>query len=263
MGEAARLRAIDVEFAYSGAAVLRRVSAEIAPGQVTALVGPNGSGKSTLLSALARLLRPSGGVVELDGRAIQSRPTREVARSLAILPQSVAPPENITVFDLVGRGRYPHLGPLGRWSDADLVLVEQAMRLTGVAELANRPVDALSGGQRQRAWIAMALAQGTGIILLDEPTSALDLRYQLEVLDLLRRISREHGRTIVVALHDLNLAASHADQMIFFRDGRIRGAGPTAEICTAALIEEVFGVRVIALRHPRGGHPVFVPDTAA
>lgn len=255
-----RLRAVDVEFAYAGTQVLRRVSAEIAPGRVTALVGPNGSGKSTLLSALARFLRPSAGVVELDGRAIQSQPTREVARKLAILPQSVPLSDSITVFELVSRGRYPHLGRLGRWTDADLAEVEEAMRLTGVLEFAERPLDGMSGGQRQRAWIAMALAQATPIILLDEPTSALDLRYQLEILGLLRRISRAHARTIVLAMHDLNLAASHADQMIFFREGRVHGAGPTAEICDAALVEAVFGVRVLTLRHPRTGHPVFVPD---
>lgn len=256
-----RLKARDVEFAYLGTPVLRGVSAQIVTGSLTALVGPNGSGKSTLLSTLARFLAPSAGAVTLDGRAIGALPTKAVARELAILPQSPPLPENITVFELVSRGRYPHLGFMGLLGTRDIELVEAAMAMTGVRELAARPVDGLSGGQRQRAWIAMALAQETPIILLDEPTSALDLRFQLEILELLRTLTRQHGRTVVAALHDLNLAAAHADQIIFFRDGAIRAAGPTREVCTPQTIEAVFGVTMLSMPHPETGRPFFMPRT--
>lgn len=254
-----RLHARDLTFSYGSREVLRGVSAAIAPGQLTALVGPNGSGKSTLLSALARFLKPASGSVDLNGRSIYDQPTKAVARQLAILPQSPPVPEAITVFELVSRGRYPHTGLFGVWSKADLAAIEEAMAMTGVEDFANRPVNALSGGQRQRCWIAMALAQQTGILLLDEPTSALDLRYQLEILALLQGLARDHGRTVVIALHDLNLAAAHADQMIFFRDGIVHGSGPTKEICTAAVLERVFDVSVDVLSDPRTGRPVFVP----
>ena len=254
------LKTIDVEFAYGDSAVLKKVSVEIVPHALTALVGPNGSGKSTLLSALARFLRVTGGAVELDGEAIDRQPTKAVARKLAILPQNPPLPEAITAFELVSRGRYPHIGFFGAWSEADVSAVDTAMQMTGVAEFADRPVAGLSGGQRQRCWIAMALAQQTPIILLDEPTSFLDLRYQLEILRLLQALARDHGRTVVIALHDLNLAAAHADQMIFFKDGRVQGAGATNDVCTAKLIRSVFEVDVIAMPHPQSGRPVFIPQ---
>jgi len=256
---APRLQALDISFAYGATPILKGVSLSIVPGALTALVGPNGSGQSTLLGALARLLRPAAGEVLLDGKAIARQPTRDVARRLGVLPQNPPLPEAITGFELVSRGRFPHRGAFGALGEADLRAVEDAMRATGTLELAGRPVDALSGGQRQRCWIAMVLAQETPIILLDEPTAFLDLRYQVEVLDLLRRLTTEHGRTIVVALHELNLAASHADQMVFFKDGAVLGAGPAESTCTPALIEAVFGLKVLALRHPQTGRPVFVP----
>jgi iron complex transport system ATP-binding protein len=258
-GRRVSLAARDVTFAYGKAEILKQVSAAISPGRLTALVGPNGSGKSTLLAALARFITPSGGVVELDGEPILSQASRAVARKLAILPQSPPMPEGITVFELVSRGRFPHSGLLGLWCEADLVAIDGAMAMTGVKDFADRPVSGLSGGQRQRAWIAMALAQETPILLLDEPTSALDLRYQLEILALLRDLCRHHGRTVVIALHDLNLAAAHADEMIFFRQGKVHGAGATADICTAAVIEAVFDIAVDVLNDPRTGRPVFVP----
>ncbi len=259
---AARLSARDVSFSYGKTEILKQVSAAISPGRLTALVGPNGSGKSTLLAALARFLSPSGGQVELDGEPILQQPSKAVARKLAILPQSPPVPEGITVFELVSRGRFPHGGLLGLWSASDLSVIDAAMDMTGVREFAGRPVSGLSGGQRQRAWIAMALAQETPILLLDEPTSALDLRYQLEILALLQGLCRHHGRTVVIALHDLNMAAAHADEMIFFRDGTVHGAGVTEEICTAAMIGAVFDVAVDVLFEPRTGKPVFVPRLA-
>ena len=254
-----RLEARTVSFGYGASPVLRDVSLQIVPGALTALVGPNGSGKSTLLAALARLLRPQSGEVLLDGAAIAKLPTKQVARRLGVLPQNPPLPESITAFELVARGRHPHLGTFGSMGEADLAAIEQAMRATGTHELAGRPVDALSGGQRQRCWIAMALAQETPLILMDEPTAFLDWRYQVEVLDLLRSLTRDHGRTVIVALHELNLAASHADQIVFFKDGRVQGAGPTGQVCRAALIREVFGLEVLAMPHPLTGRPVFAP----
>lgn len=253
------LDAVGVDFAYGSVPVLRNVSASIAAGQLTALVGPNGSGKSTFLAALARFLVPKAGVVNLNGQPIRSQSSKMVARKLAILPQNPPIPEAMTVFELVSRGRHPHLGVFGLWSGHDLAVVQEAMALTGVADFANRPINGLSGGQRQRCWIAMALAQETPILLLDEPTSALDLRYQLEILDLLKHLCERHRRTIVIAMHDLNLAAAFADRMIFFRQGTVFGTGPTSEVCTAEIIEAVFDVEVTLLRDPQDDRPVIVP----
>ena len=258
-GPAPALSADDASFAYGAEEVLRRVRLAVAPHCFTALVGPNGSGKSTLLGLLGRLLRPSGGAVRLDGAAIGRLPTKELARRLGILPQNPQPAERMTVFDLVSRGRYPHQGLFGSWTEADFQAVETAMALTGTAQLAERPVDALSGGQRQRCWIAMALAQETSVILLDEPTAFLDLRYQLEILRLLRMLTDEADRTVVAAVHDLNLAAAHADRMIFMKDGQIAAEGPVDEVCTPALIRSVFGIAVHRIAHPDTGRPVFLP----
>ena len=183
---------------------------ELTEGSFTAIVGPNGCGKSTLLRALGRLMRPTGGQVLLDGRAIARTPTREVAKVLGLLPQSPVAPEGLTVADLVARGRHPHQSWLRQWSRDDEAVVAEALAWTDMAELADRPVDALSGGQRQRAWISMALAQGTDLLLLDEPTTYLDLAHQIDVLELVGRLHAERGRTVVVVLHDLNLAARYA-----------------------------------------------------
>ena len=254
-----RLSAVDATFGYAALPVLDALTLTIAPGKLTALVGPNGSGKSTLFSLLARLHAPSDGTVLLDGASIQALPTKAVARRLAILPQSPIVPEAVTVFDLVSRGRYPHQTLLRRWTEADTLAVERAMTMTNTVQYADRPVESLSGGQRQRCWIAMALAQETDIILLDEPTSALDLHFQLEILDLLHTLTREHGRTIVIVLHDLNLAASHADYMVFLKHGQVIADGTAAQVCTAETIEAVFGVPVHILAHPETGRPVFAP----
>lgn len=253
------LEAQHVGFDYSGQIVLRDLSLRLPAQRLTALVGPNGSGKSTLMSTLARLHAPSAGRIVLDGRDIGSYPTKEVARRMAILPQTPIVPEAITVFDLVSRGRYPHQTTFRRWTEADTAAVERAMEMTNTLDFSTRPVDSLSGGQRQRCWIAMALAQQTEIILLDEPTSALDLHFQLEILDLLHRLTREHRQTVAIVLHDLNLASSHADHMVFLAGGRIVAEGPTVEVCTAETIETVFGVPVHVLPHPETGRPVFTP----
>jgi len=248
---------------YDKLPVLDDVTLDFAPGTMTALVGPNGCGKSTYLSVLARILAPRAGSAVLDGRAIHRMPTREVARRLGLLPQNPNAPESITVYDLVSRGRYPHQGVFRQWTAVDEAAVETALRLTDTEHLADRHVDTLSGGQRQRAWLALTLAQEAATILLDEPTTFLDLRYQVEILELLHRLTRELGRTIVVVLHELNLTAAFADNLVMMREGRIHAAGPTADTFTADNVESVFGIPVHVAQHPETGRPWCLPRQRA
>jgi iron complex transport system ATP-binding protein len=245
--------------AYEAEIIIRELSVTLPAGRITALIGPNGCGKSTLLRGLARLLAPRGGAAYLDGRAIHHMPTRELARQLGILPQSPVAPEGLTVRELVAQGRYPHQAWFQQWSLEDEGAVGRALEITGMADLAERPVDVLSGGQRQRAWIAMTLAQATPIILLDEPTTFLDLAHQIEVLHLLEYLNRSEGRTIVMVVHDLNHATRHAQLVIALRDGRVAAAGPPAEVVTPALLRHVFGVEAEVVPDPRSGVPLCIP----
>ncbi len=208
------LRAAGLSVGYRDRIVIESLDLAVPPGQITAIVGANACGKSTLLRAMARLLSPRRGAVLLDGRAVHQMPAKELARSLGLLPQAPIAPEGISVSDLVGRGRHPHQRVFSRWSPQDDLAVAQALEATATVDLADRNVDELSGGQRQRVWIAMALAQRTDVLLLDEPTTFLDVRHQLEVLDLLTDLNRDRGTTIVMVLHDLNLAARYADHLV-------------------------------------------------
>ncbi|MEU3470554.1 ABC transporter ATP-binding protein [Streptomyces sp. NPDC006687] len=254
-----RLTAQNVTLGYDQRVIAENLSVEIPDHSFTVIVGPNACGKSTLLRALARMLRPTAGQVLLDGRAITSTPAKQVARTLGLLPQSSVAPDGITVADLVARGRYPHQGLLRQWSARDERIVLESMASTGVAELADRAVDELSGGQRQRVWIAMALAQQTPLLLLDEPTTYLDIQHQLEVLDLCAQLHEEQGRTLVAVLHDLNQAARYATHLIALRGGVVVAEGPPAEVVTAALVEEVFGVPCRVIDDPETGTPLVVP----
>jgi iron complex transport system ATP-binding protein len=253
------LRAEALSLAYDGTRVIDDLSLVVPQGRITALVGPNACGKSTLLRGLARLLRPREGAVYLDGREIHRYPTREVALRLGLLPQAPTAPEGLTVEDLVARGRYPHQTWFRQWSAADEETVGRAMRLTGTDALRDRPVDELSGGQRQRAWIAMALAQETELMLLDEPTTFLDLAHQIEVLDLLHELNEREGRTIVIVLHDLNQAARYAATIVAMADGRIVAAGTPKEVVTESMVREVFGVECRVIPDPVTGTPLVVP----
>jgi len=253
------LRADALRLAYDDRVVVEALSLAIPPGRITAIVGANACGKSTLLRALGRLLAPRGGSVLLDGQELASVPTKELARRLGMLPQAPVAPDGITVADLVARGRYPHQGLFRRWSAEDERLVEEALAATGVADLRDRPLDELSGGQRQRAWIAMALAQDTELLLLDEPTTYLDLAHQLEILDLLADLNEERGRTIVMVLHDLTLACRYADHLVALRDGAVHAAGPPAEVVDAPLVHAVFGVRCRVVPCPVSGAPLCLP----
>ena len=256
---ASRLRAEGVRLGYGDHIVVDGLDLDVLPGTVTAVIGPNGCGKSTLLRALGRLLSPTAGQVLLDGKRIDKTPTRQVAKVLGILPQSPIAPEGLTVGDLVARGRHPHQAWYRQWSSDDEDAVAEALEWTGIGDLADRPVDELSGGQRQRAWISMALAQGTDLLLLDEPTTFLDLAHQVDVLELIRRLHTEAGRTVVMVLHDLNLAARYADHLVAMRDGAIVSAGDPSEVITAPMLRDVFGLRAHVLPDPVTHTPMVVP----
>ncbi|MFG2301073.1 ABC transporter ATP-binding protein [Actinacidiphila glaucinigra] len=253
------LRARGLHLAYDNRLVVEDLDLDIPTGRITAIVGANACGKSTLLRALARLLAPRQGVVELDGRALRTVPTRELAQQLGILPQTPVAPEGLTVIDLVSRGRSPHQTWWRQWSKADELAVHEALAATGMADLADRPVDELSGGQRQRAWIAMAVAQGTPVLLLDEPTTYLDLAHQIDVLDLVTDLNRREHRTVVMVLHDLNQACRYADHVIAMKAGRIAAEGRPDEVITAETVADVFDLRCQVTTDPVSGTPLVIP----
>ncbi|KMM45199.1 iron dicitrate ABC transporter ATP-binding protein [Cellulomonas sp. A375-1] len=244
---------------YEDRVVVHDMTLEIPSGKITTIVGANACGKSTLLRAMARLLKVKAGRVLLDGRPIDAIGSREVATVLGLLPQTPVSPEGIAVADLVGRGRYPHQGWFRRWTEQDEVAVQTALAATDILDLADRPVDELSGGQRQRVWIAMALAQETDVLLLDEPTTFLDVAHQVEVLDLLTDLNRSRGTTIVMVLHDLNLAARYTDHLVALREGRLVAQGPPADVVTPELVAEVFGMTAQVIPDPVSGTPLVVP----
>ncbi|WP_374999868.1 ABC transporter ATP-binding protein [Aeromicrobium sp. CTD01-1L150] len=255
----ADLRAEGLRAGYGERTVLHDVDLSITPGRVTTIVGPNGCGKSTLLRTLSRLLAPTAGSVVLAGRPLADVRRRELARTLAVLPQNPVAPEGLTVADLVARGRQPHQPWYRQWSREDEQITLQAMADTGVADLADRPLDELSGGQRQRAWIAMVLAQQTQLILLDEPTTHLDLAHAVEVLDLVVRLCRDTGRTIVTVLHDLNLAARFSDHLVVMDDGRVRIEGAPGSVLDPELLRDVFGLRARVHPDPVDHAPTITP----
>ncbi|MER7554266.1 MULTISPECIES: ABC transporter ATP-binding protein [Streptomyces] len=253
------LRAEGLHLGYDDRAVVSGLDLAVPPGRITAIVGANACGKSTLLRALARLLAPREGAVSLDGRALHTIPTRELAQQLGILPQSPVAPEGLTVIDLVNRGRSPHQTWWRQWTKADEQAVHDALAATGTTDLADRAVDELSGGQRQRAWIAMAVAQGTPVLLLDEPTTYLDLAHQIDVLDLVVDLNRREGRTIVMVLHDLNQACRYADHVIAMKKGAIVAEGAPADVITAETVEDVFGLRCQVTTDPVSRTPLVIP----
>ncbi|TCP56716.1 iron complex transport system ATP-binding protein [Tamaricihabitans halophyticus] len=257
-----RLRAEQLRLSYGGPLVVDGLDLEVAEGTVTSVIGPNGCGKSTLLRALGRLLAPKGGSVLLDGERIDKMRTREVAKVLGLLPQSPQAPEGLTVADLVARGRHPHQTWYRQWSSSDDAAITEALAQTGMDGYAERAVDQLSGGQRQRAWISMALAQGTELLLLDEPITYLDLAHQVEVLDLVRRLNTERRVTIVMVLHDLNLAARYSDRLIAMRDGHILADGAPGEVLTEQHLAEVFGLQAMVVPDPVAATPMVVPISA-
>jgi len=244
---------------YDKKKIIEGISLVIPSNKISVIIGANACGKSTLLKTLARLIKPISGKITLDGKPISKIPSKQLARSLGLLPQSPIVPEGISVADLVGRGRFPHQSLLSGWTKKDYEAVDEAMRIMNITELANHNIDELSGGQRQRVWIAMALAQETDILFLDEPTTFLDITYQVEILDLLTDLNREHGTTIVMVLHDINLAARYADYIFALREGKLITEGEPSEVITSASIHDIFKLDCLVIKDPVSGSPFTIP----
>ncbi len=244
---------------YDNKTIVHGVDILIPSNKISVIIGANGCGKSTLLKTLARLIKPTSGEITLDGKQLSKIPSKQLARVLGLLPQSPIVPEGISVTDLVGRGRYPHQSMFSGWTKKDYEAVAEAMDIMNITEFANQNIDELSGGQRQRVWIAMALAQQTDILFLDEPTTFLDITYQIEILDLLTDLNRKRGTTIVMVLHDINLAARYADQIFALREGKLIAEGKPSEVITSELIKDVFGLRCSVIKDHISGSPSVVP----
>lgn len=256
----ARLSAHSVSVGYGDTVISRDVTLDIPDGQVTTLIGANGCGKSTLLRGLSHLLPLSAGSVTLDGKKLGDYSSRELATRLSMLPQSPIAPAGVTVADLVARGRHPHQSWLQQWSASHSAAVDEAMALTNVFQLRDRPVDSLSGGQRQRVWIAMVLAQDTDIVFLDEPTTYLDLAHSIDVLELVSTLNKEQGKTIVMVLHDLNLAARYSDNLVLMKDGSVTALGSPESTITPQALRDVFDLDSRVIEDPVTGGPLIVPE---
>ena len=253
------LVAIGLSAGYDNTEILHGLDLTVPPGKITVIVGANACGKSTFLRTISRLIAPRSGQVLLDGKSIHRMPSRDLARTLGLLPQSPIAPEGITVADLVSRGRHPHQSLFSRWTLQDDEAVDNALSATKTFDLAERPVDELSGGQRQRVWIAMALAQQTDILLLDEPTTFLDINHQIEVLDLLTDLNHTRGTTVVMVLHDLNLAARYADHLVALASGRVHISGTPEAVLTEETVRQVFGLESRVITDPISGRPIMLP----
>jgi len=248
-----------LRLSYDQRVVCDQLDVHIPHGAITTIIGPNGCGKSTLLRALCRLIEPRAGQVAFEGRPLADFGRRELARRLGFLPQVSTLPPGISVRELVSRGRFPYQGFLRQWSHEDEVAVARALDETGLTGSGDRLVEQLSGGQRQRVWIALVLAQDTEVLMLDEPTTYLDIAHQMEVLELCRRLNTELGKSLVMVLHDLNLAARYSHHLIAMKEGRIVAAGTPAELLTPQRVEEVFGIQSQVMSDPVTGSPLVVP----
>lgn len=244
---------------YDHKTIIHGIDLEIPKNKISVIIGANGCGKSTLLKTMAKLMKPMEGDVTLDGKAIHKYPPKQLARILGLLPQSPIVPDGITVADLVGRGRFPHQSLFGGWTEKDYIAVEEAMEFMNITEFANHDIDELSGGQRQRVWIAMALAQQTDILFLDEPTTFLDITYQIEILDLLTNLNREYGTTIVMVLHDINLAARYAEHIFAVKAGKLIAEGHPTDVLTSDLVKTVFDLNCLVIADPISHTPLIIP----
>jgi len=253
------LEAQSLQLTYGESTIFESLNLRIPKGKITVFIGSNGCGKSTLLRSLARLMKPKSGSILLDNEEIAKLPTKEVARRMAILPQGPSAPEGLTVLQLVKQGRYPYQSWLQQWSAEDEDKVQNALRLTNMQSYADRSVDSLSGGQRQRAWIAMTLAQDTPTILLDEPTTYLDLTHQIEVLDLLFELNEHEQRTIVMVLHDINLACRYAHHIAAIKNGSVYAEGTPEDIVNEKLLQDVFDMKCRVSTDPIFGTPMCIP----
>lgn len=249
----------DLTLGYDKKVVIKQLNLSIPANKISVLIGSNGCGKSTLLRAFARLIKPLNGSVNLQGQDIHQQSSRQVAKELAILPQGPEAPEGLSIYQLVKQGRYPHQRWLQPWSAADEHCVLQALQATQLQEIMHQPLQQLSGGQRQRAWIAMTLAQDSNIILLDEPTTYLDLTHQIEVLDLLYELNQQQQKTIVMVLHDLNLACRYADHIIAVKQGEVFTQGSPHTVITPQSVQQVFNLACRIVPDPLFGTPMCVP----
>lgn len=246
----------DLQVGYDSNIIIPSLNIEIPKGKVTMLIGSNGCGKSTFLKTIARILKPSKGEITICGESIKSQASKEIAKKMAVLPQSPTAPSGLLVKELVSYGRFPYLSPMGGLKEHDIQVVDWAMKATGVYELRERPMEALSGGQRQRVWIAMALAQETEILVLDEPTTYLDMAHQLEILQLLIELNQQHNTTIVMVLHELNNACKFADHIIGMKNGNVVFAGKTNEVITEENLKELYGIRATLTRSKDQSYPI-------
>ncbi|GGE53038.1 iron(3+)-hydroxamate import ATP-binding protein FhuC [Pullulanibacillus camelliae] len=245
-----------LQVGYGDKVIIQDLSLHIPEGEITCIIGPNGCGKSTLLKTLARIQRAKSGSIFLDGKAIQDIPTKEIAKQMAILPQTPGAPNGLTVYELVSFGRSPYKKGYGKLTNKDRDVIEWALEVTGTDEFRDQAIDALSGGQRQRAWIAMAIAQETELLMLDEPTTYLDLAHQLEVLKLLERLNKEEQRTIVMVIHDLNHAARFSNYMVAMNSGAIIKEGTPFDVMTPENLRHVFNIEADIIQDPKSGKPV-------
>ncbi|MGO5073348.1 ABC transporter ATP-binding protein [Clostridium sporogenes] len=248
----------NLAIAYEEKLIVDGLNMNIPKGKITTIIGPNGCGKSTVLKTIGRILKPKEGLIYLNGDDIRNLSTKEVAQKMAILPQSPQAQGGLTVGELVSYGRFPHKKGFGKLSPEDKKVIQWALDITKLTELEVTMVDNLSGGQRQRVWIAMALAQQTDLILLDEPTTYLDMAYQLEVLELLYNLNKEQSCTIVMVLHDLNLAARFADYMIAIRSGSIISHGTPEEIMTKKVLKDTFNIDAEIVWGSKTGRPTCI-----
>lgn len=248
----------DLNISYGNLDIVKGLNLEIPKGKITTIIGANGCGKSTILKTLARIIKPKSGSIYINGKELNSQDSRELAKAMAVLPQSPQAPSGLTVEELISYGRFPHQSGFGKLKDDDKDIINWALEKTRISEFRDRPIEALSGGQRQRAWIAMALAQETDILLLDEPTTYLDLAHQLEVLKLLEELNKKEGRTIVMVIHELNNAARFADHMIGVKKGKIVCEGTSHEVMTKENLKEIFNIDAEIIDDPRSGKPVCV-----
>ncbi len=253
------LEAKNLVSGYEKKIIVDGVDLTIPKNKVSVIIGANACGKSTLLKTLVRLIKPQGGEVLIDGKKVSSIPSKELAKTLGLLPQSPVVPEGITVLDLVTRGRFPYQSFMKGLTSEDTEIVENALEMMKITELRDRCVDELSGGQRQRVWIAMVLAQDTDILFLDEPTTFLDLQYQVEILDLLTDLNKKKGTTIVMVLHELNLTARYADYLFAIKSGKLVAEGTPNEIVTPELIKNVFNLNCTVIEDPVSKSPLIVP----
>jgi len=247
-----------LSIAYGNVDIVKDLNLDIPKGKITTIIGPNGCGKSTILKTIARILQPKSGSIYINGKDINGQSSKDIAKTMAVLPQSPNAPNGLTVEELVAYGRFPHQSGFGKLQKEDRDIIDWALEVIGMKEYKSRPIEALSGGQRQRVWIAMALAQQTEILLLDEPTTYLDLAHQLEILQLLQDLNKKEKRTIVMVIHELNNAARFADYMIGVKGGKIICDGEPDKVMTKENLKNIFNIDAEVVKDPRNNKPVCI-----